>query len=151
MTKMMSRKEMIEMICRILSRSRQRHKETLTDRQRQPKTDMNRHSQKEIDRDRQGQTETKTDAHTDTQTKTRTHLLRTAFRIVDMEWIMHAKNQQNQHDETYEYICIITGVNDNIKQQRYTICPPQLRLICAQGRDYIYIYIILCRYRFMRP
>ena len=70
MTKMMSRKEMIEMICRILSRSRQRHKETLTDRQRQPKTDMNRHSQKEIDRDRQGQTETKTDAHTDTHAHT---------------------------------------------------------------------------------
>ena len=35
------------------------------------------------------------------------------------------------------YIFIITGVNDNIKQQRYTIFPPQLRLKCAQGRDYI--------------
>ena len=69
-----------------------------------------------------------------------THLLRTAFRIVDMECIVHAKKQQqNRHDETYNYIyiSIITGVNDNIKQQRYTICPPQLRLKCAQGRDYI--------------
>ena len=33
-----------------------------------------------------------------------THLLRTAFRIVDMECIVHAKNQQNRHDETYDYI-----------------------------------------------
>ena len=35
-----------------------------------------------------------------------THLLRTAFWIVDMECIVHAKNQQNRHDETYDYIYI---------------------------------------------
>ena len=37
---------------------------------------------------------------------------------------------------------MITVDIDSIKQQRYIISPPQLRLKCAQERDYIYIYII---------
>ena len=37
---------------------------------------------------------------------------------------------------------MITVDIDSIKQQRYIISPPQLRLKCAQERDYIYIYIL---------
>ena len=35
---------------------------------------------------------------------------------------------------------LITGDLGNIQQQRYTICPPQLRLQRAQGRDFINTY-----------
>ena len=38
---------------------------------------------------------------------------------------------------------MITVDIDSIKQQRYIISPPQLRLKCAQERDYIYIYLYL--------
>ena len=78
--------------------------------------------------------------HTHTKTHTHTHLLGMAFRIDEVECIRHAKNtnQKDKMKHIHIYIYTITGVNDNIKQQQYTICPPQLRLKCAQGRDYIY-------------
>ena len=75
--------------------------------------------------------------HTQTQdTDTHTHLLGMAFRIDEVECIRHAKKHQpKRQDETYIYIYIyiITGVNDNIKQQRYTICPPSCDLNAPRG------------------
>ena len=47
--------------------------------------------------------------------------------------------KKDEMKHIYIYIFKITGVNDSIKQQRYPICPPQLRLKYAQGRDYMYI------------
>ena len=68
-----------------------------------------------------------------------THLLGKAFRIDEVECIRHAKTHQPKRpDETYKYICkesqVITGVNDNKKQQRYTICvPPSCDLNAPRG------------------
>ena len=51
------------------------------------------------------------------------------------------KHQQlNDMMNMHIYIFLITGDDDDIviNQQRYNIGPPQLRLKCAQGRDYIH-------------
>jgi hypothetical protein len=70
---------------------------------------------------------------------THTHLLR---RLIEV-WCGKQRSCKNNSPKNtmrwpiIRYIYIITGDNDNIKQQQLILCPPQLRLKCAQGRDYI--------------
>ena len=74
-----------------------------------------------------------------------THLFRIALRIVEMECTIHAKQQPQKSTRRVKpntiinnrYRSIVTVDNDRKKYMS-----PQLRLICAQGRDYVYIYIM---------
>ena len=85
-------------------------------------------------------THTQTQTHTDTDTHTCSEQsLR--IRLWSASYVQKTPTIKWQDEYTYKYRRIITVEVDHIKQQRWNICPPQLRLICAQGRDNIYIYI----------
>ena len=74
---------------------------------------------------------------TNRHTHTNTHLLGMHFELMkwnvsDMQKNINQKDKM-KHIYIYIYIYIITGVNDNIKQQRYTICPPSCDLNAPRG------------------
>ena len=104
-------------------------------------THTHTHTQTQTHTHRGTHTHTQTQTHTKTQTHTHTcseQSLR--IRLWSASYVQKTPTIKWQDEYTYKYRRIITVEVDHIKQQRWNICPPQLRLICAQGRDNIYIY-----------
>ena len=103
-----------------------------------PATRIHIHTHKHTDTHTQGHTNTDTDTHRHRHTHTCSEQsLR--IRLWSASYVQKTPTIKWQDEYTYKYRRIITVEVDHIKQQRWNICPPQLRLICAQGRDNIYI------------
>ena len=90
-------------------------------------------------------------------THTHTHLPKLIFTNADVERTGRATTTTIKFEKMRMYISVYIGSQETLKVSAYKTylmlfgykptaikyMPPQLRLICAQGRDYLYIFIYI--------